>query len=149
MLSLLTGVTTPAIATAGDQYPLCSGDPSFTDENQINEGAADPSTKDGDQAHSATPLRSGHETRSETVGVVVEKTPNPRALKFTVESPVGGPATFSDSGTADERVAPILGLDGVVSVFITANFITVTRSEDASWDDLAEPITKLVEATFT
>ena len=82
------------------------------------------------------------------MSVVVEKTPNPRALKFTVASPVGGPVTFSDPGTADDRVAPILQLDGVVSVFMAANFITVTRSEDASWDDLAEPITELVEATF-
>ena len=82
------------------------------------------------------------------MGVVVENTPNPRALKFTVDTPVGGPTTFTDEATADERVAPILGLDGVVSVFIAANFITVTRSEEASWDDLADPIRAVVEAAF-
>jgi hypothetical protein len=82
------------------------------------------------------------------MGVVVENTPNPRALKFTVDRPVGGPSTFTDRMTADERVVPILDMDGVTSVFMTANFITVTRSEEASWDDLAGPIKDVVEAAF-
>jgi len=61
---------------------------------------------------------------------------------------VGGPATFTDADSADERIAPILVMDGVTSVFMTANFVTVTRSETASWDDLTEPITAVLDAAF-
>jgi NFU1 iron-sulfur cluster scaffold homolog, mitochondrial len=82
------------------------------------------------------------------LGVVIENTPNPNALKFTVGNPVGGPATFTDAATADDRVAPILELEGVVSVFMTANFVTVTRLPTADWEYLAQPISDILERTF-
>ena len=80
--------------------------------------------------------------------VVTENTPNPRAMKFSVGSPVGGPATFTDAATADERVAPILELEGVVSVFMTADFVTATRDGDATWDSLVPVIVDILETTF-
>lgn len=82
------------------------------------------------------------------MGVVVEATPNPRAMKFTLGMPVGGPATFTDSASADDRVAAVLDLDGVVSVFMTANFVTVTRTEAATWEDLTDPIAGILTASF-
>ncbi|MCZ7534130.1 MAG: NifU N-terminal domain-containing protein [Acidimicrobiia bacterium] len=82
------------------------------------------------------------------MGITVETTPNPRALKFTLEEPVGGPATYTDAATADERVAPILQMDGVTSVFMTANFITVTRSEAATWDGLTAQIVAALTKSF-
>ena len=83
------------------------------------------------------------------MGVVTENTPNPRAMKFSVGSPVGGPATFTDAATADDRVAPILELDGIVSVFMTADFVTATRDTDATWDLLAPAIVDILETTFS
>ena len=80
--------------------------------------------------------------------VVTENTPNPRAMKFSVGSPVGGPATFTDAATADGRVAPILELEGVVSVFMTADFVTATRDGDATWDSLVPAIVDILETTF-
>lgn len=82
------------------------------------------------------------------MGVVPENTPNPRAMKFTVGSPVGGPATFTDAATADDRVAAILELDGIVSVFMTADFITVTRDGEATWDSLVPTIVDILETAF-
>lgn len=82
------------------------------------------------------------------MGVIVETTPNPRAMKFTLGAPVGGPATFTDAATADERVAGILELEGVTSVFMTGNFVTVTRTEAATWDDLADPIVAVLTTSF-
>lgn len=83
------------------------------------------------------------------MGVVTENTPNPRAMKFSVGSPVGGPATFTDAATADDRVAPILELDGIVSVFMTADFVTATRDADATWDQLVPAIVDILETTFS
>ena len=82
------------------------------------------------------------------MGVVTENTPNPRAMKFSVGSPVGGPATFTDAATADERIAPILELEGVTSVFMTADFVTATRDGDATWDTLVPAIVDILETTF-
>ena len=82
------------------------------------------------------------------MGVLVETTPNPMAMKFTVGSPVGGPATFTDAASADERIAPILELEGVISVFMTADFVTATRTSDETWDSLVPAIVDILETTF-
>ncbi len=82
------------------------------------------------------------------MGVTVENTPNPRAMKFTLGVPVGGPATFTDAATADARIVPVLEIDGVTSVFMTANFITVTRSETARWDDLTDQVVTALTENF-
>ena len=82
------------------------------------------------------------------MAVIVETTPNPRAMKFTVDTPVGGPATFVDAASADESVAPILNIDGVLSVFMTGSFVTVTRSDDSSWDTIVDPVVKILESSF-
>ncbi|MCL1598474.1 MAG: NifU N-terminal domain-containing protein [Actinomycetia bacterium] len=80
--------------------------------------------------------------------VVVETTPNPRAMKFTVGASVGGPATYTDSGSADPRVAPLLGITGVVSVFATGDFVTITRDESSAWDDIVPAATEILERSF-
>jgi hypothetical protein len=83
------------------------------------------------------------------VPVVVEHTPNPRARKFTVGVPVGGPTTFTEAEGADERLAPILGLDGVASIFATADFVTVTCDQDADWATLSPAIVGILEGSFS
>lgn len=82
------------------------------------------------------------------MAVVVESTPNPRAMKFTVGTPVGGPATFVDAASADASVAPILLIDGVQSVFMTGDFVTVTRAEESSWDSIVDEVVKILESAF-
>ena len=82
------------------------------------------------------------------MAVIVETTPNPRAMKFTVGTPVGGPATYVDAASADDSVAPILDLAGVQSVFMTGDFVTVTRSEKSSWDSIVDPVVSILETSF-
>jgi hypothetical protein len=69
-------------------------------------------------------------------------------MKFTVGVPVGGPATFVDASSADASVAPILGIEGVRSVFMTGDFITVTRSDESSWDSIVTEVVGVLEASF-
>jgi len=72
------------------------------------------------------------------VAVTVSPTPNPNALKFTVGADVGGPKTFVPGEAIDDPVAAaIIKLDGVTSIFMTADFVTVTKDAEASWDDLS------------
>jgi hypothetical protein len=82
------------------------------------------------------------------MSITVETTPNPRAMKFNIGSPVGATATATGAEDADERVAPLFELDGVVSVFMTADFVTVTRSEEASWDAIVPQVLTVLEQSF-
>ena len=82
------------------------------------------------------------------MAVLVETTPNPRAMKFTVGVPVGGPATYVDAADADESVAPILDIEGVRSVFMTGDFVTVTRTDESSWDTIVDEVVAILEASY-
>jgi len=82
------------------------------------------------------------------VPVVIENTPNPRAMKFTLDVPVGGPATFTDSESADDRVAPVLLISGVQSLFMTGNFVTVTRTEEGTWETIVPEVVTVLESGF-
>ena len=74
------------------------------------------------------------------------QTPNPNALRFSLD--VSLPGTISagqgDAAGAEPLAAAILGIDGVVSVFATADFVTVTRAPGANWDDIVPSVQKAI-----
>jgi hypothetical protein len=81
--------------------------------------------------------------------VQVSNTPNPNALKFTVGVDVGGPATFVAGGDIEDgTAAALVAIDGVTSVFMTADFVTLSKTPDASWDVIAPVATQLLEERF-
>ena len=81
--------------------------------------------------------------------VVISQSPNPNALKFTVGVDVGGPKTFvQGAATDDDLAAALLGIDGVVSVFMSADFVTLSKAPDASWETIAPPAKAALEAHF-
>jgi NFU1 iron-sulfur cluster scaffold homolog, mitochondrial len=66
--------------------------------------------------------------------ITAEFTPNPNARKFTVGQPVGGPVTYVAGSDTDDPVAgALLSVPGVASVFMTADFVTVSKSVDGDW----------------
>ena len=69
-------------------------------------------------------------------------TPNPNALRFSLD--VTLPGTLSASSAADAGDDPFLGavldIDGVASVFGTADFVTVTRKADGDWDQIVPAV---------
>jgi hypothetical protein len=81
--------------------------------------------------------------------VSIDPTPNPNALKFTVGSPVGGPATFvAGRETDDPMAAALLALPGVSSIFMTADFVTVSKAPEGDWDDIIEPARTIIAEHF-
>jgi hypothetical protein len=71
-----------------------------------------------------------------------EETPNPQAGKFTVGRMLvegrRGRTFDSAEGAAGEPIAArLLAEPGVRSVFIVADFVTVTKDADAAWADLS------------
>lgn len=81
--------------------------------------------------------------------VSIDPTPNPNALKFTVGSPVGGPATFvAGRETDDPMAAALLALPGVSSIFMTADFVTVSKTPEGDWEDIIEPAKTIIADHF-
>ena len=81
--------------------------------------------------------------------VVIANTPNPNALKFTVGVDVGGPSTFVHGKETDDPVASrLLMLDGVASIFMTADFVTISKMPTAVWEDLAPAVTQILEEHY-
>lgn len=83
------------------------------------------------------------------MAVTVEQTPNPNALKFSVGEPVGGPGTYVKGSQPDEEfLAELLELEGVASVFFTADFVTISKTPDGSWDSIRPEATEILETRF-
>ena len=76
-------------------------------------------------------------------------TPNPNAMKFSVGVPVGGPSTFVAGAATDDPLAErLLAVDGVTSFFMTADFVTISKTPDASWDTIQTEATAILESHF-
>jgi hypothetical protein len=83
------------------------------------------------------------------MAVTVAISPNPNAMKFSVGKPVGGPTTHVAGSQPDEEFAQgLLSLPGVTSIFLTADFVTVTKTPDASWDPIVAEATAILESEF-
>lgn len=81
--------------------------------------------------------------------VSVEPTPNPNAMKFTVGQPVGGPATYTPATETDDPTAgEILEIEGVASIFMTADFVTVTKAADGDWEAITPGVVTALEKRF-
>ncbi|MGP0565808.1 NifU N-terminal domain-containing protein [Nitrospina sp. 32_T5] len=72
------------------------------------------------------------------VNIQVSSTPNENALKFTLDKPAieSGHKTYPNQEAAAESpvATALFGIEGVVSVFLMADFITVTKRPDVGWD---------------
>ena len=86
------------------------------------------------------------------IRIDVQPTPNPNALKFTLDRPTtdGAPRSFRNAEEATDHAAAaaILALGGVTGVFATANFISVNKADAASWDALVPEIVRAIQAAF-
>ncbi len=83
------------------------------------------------------------------MSVRIEATPNPNALKFSVGVDVGGPKTFVAGREVDDPVAlELLVLPGVTSVFMTADFVTLTKTPDGDWNSIAPAAQEILEKHF-
>lgn len=80
--------------------------------------------------------------------IQVQGTPNPNAAKFVLGGSVLGEEgrTYFDAEAAegDPLAERLFGVDGVRALFMVDNFITVTKAEGATWDDLVEPIREAI-----
>lgn len=86
------------------------------------------------------------------VEVTPEGTPNPNALKFTLDRPSTDKRseTFREGSDPSENPlgARIFALDGVTNVFMTSNFVSVTKEDGIDWDDLGPQVVEALQEHF-
>lgn len=80
-----------------------------------------------------------------------ERTPNPQSVKWVLgEALLEPPASANFQEPVDAEVSPLaarlFAVDGVVGVFLAANFVTVTKRDDLEWQELAEPVVGAIKA---
>jgi hypothetical protein len=84
--------------------------------------------------------------------VLPEPTPNPAAMKFTLDRPSteGRSQTFrEESDPGDSPLgARIYSLGGITQVFMTANFVSVTKDDSEDWDDLVPRVVEAIQTHF-
>lgn len=84
--------------------------------------------------------------------IQVEGTPNPHAAKFTLgrSLPVEGSRSYFDPSDAegDALAEGLFQVEGVKALLVVEDFITVTKSEDAEWDDLVEEVAEVIRSRF-
>ncbi len=82
--------------------------------------------------------------------VTAQPTPNPAAYKFTLEGhQFDAPITIGSAGeAAGTPFEAIFALPGVMSVFATANFVTITKEPAADWTGIVDSATAALSASF-
>jgi hypothetical protein len=84
--------------------------------------------------------KKAEEPAAAKVRVTGENTPNPNAMKFSCSVKVvpKGSLSLNNAGVAAAHPlgAAIFAVPGVRAVFAVNDFVTVTKEESASWDDL-------------
>lgn len=87
-----------------------------------------------------------------TVEVSVSTSPNENALKFTVNQTLleSGHKTYSSADRAVESpvAKKIFEIEGVTSVFLIQDFITVTKDPGVKWEDIQEKVVEAIKSTL-
>ncbi|HEY4606679.1 MAG TPA: NifU N-terminal domain-containing protein [Acidimicrobiia bacterium] len=83
------------------------------------------------------------------MAVSVDPSPNPNAMKFSVGVAVGGPTTHVAGRVPDQPFArDLLAIAGVTSIFMTADFVTISKSPDVPWESIIPEATAILESEF-
>jgi hypothetical protein len=87
---------------------------------------------------------------AEPLEIITQATPNPNALKFTLNRVVASQsATYRDKASAEAHWAKrLLGLAGVTQVFALNNFISVNKAPDADWSVLGPQVEQVLRQAF-
>lgn len=83
--------------------------------------------------------------------IVVEPTPNPHSMKFTLNRTVAQKGEFYSTPAQGERsplAKKLFGLPGVAAVFLLNNFVTITRQPEAEWEPLIAAVKETLQAHY-
>jgi len=79
--------------------------------------------------------------------IQTEVTPNPNSLKFLPGKTVSNSGSFEvtkKEDTDSELVRNLLSINGVTGVFLGADFLSVNKKEEVSWEDIKHIVISLI-----
>ena len=86
------------------------------------------------------------------VEIAVEPTPNPHAMKFTLNQTVatkGISVASRQSATIYPLAQKLFAIPGIKSLYMMNNFISVTKEPSASWETLTPAIHTVITSHDT
>ena len=84
--------------------------------------------------------------------IQIENTPNPNALKFIPEKKVSNLSSYEISDKSNinnEAIRNILSINGVKSVFLSKDFLSVNKDESIDWEDLKHIIISFINDHYS
>jgi hypothetical protein len=87
---------------------------------------------------------------TEPLDITVQATPNPNAAKFTLNRTVAAQGTtYRDAAEpAPEWATQILGIAGVTQVFALNTFVTVNKTAEGDWNQIAPQVAHVLQQAF-
>ncbi len=83
--------------------------------------------------------------------VQTETTPNPNSLKFLPGKIVSNGGSYEitkKNNLKNDLVRNILSINGVTSVFLSSNFISVNKDKNMNWDDIKHIVISLINEYY-
>lgn len=87
---------------------------------------------------------------AEPLEIVAQGTPNPNAVKFTLNRAVANQGiTYRDAASADTAWAKeLLAIPGVTQVFAINNFVSVNKRPEADWSVIGPQVEQVLQKAF-
>ena len=139
-----------APSPAPPMAPVAAPEPSVEPEKAApKKAAAKKSSPKKAAAKKSAPKKAA--AKKSAVQVDPQETPNPNAMKFSLNITVAETGSFSFNATDTEIAHPIaaavLAVEGVVSVFGVNDFITVSKTDEAGWDVLLPAVVDAIKTS--
>jgi hypothetical protein len=85
-------------------------------------------------------------------GIEYSPTPNPNAMKFTLDRRVAESGSRSYATRIDAMGDPLgealFEIRGLTGVFVMADFVTVTKDPSAAWEELVPAVAAVIRRTI-
>ena len=84
--------------------------------------------------------------------IQTEITPNPNSLKFLPGKSVSNHGSFEitkKDETNNELIRNLLSVNGVESIFLGSDFISVNKNNNASWDEIKHIVISLINEFYS
>jgi hypothetical protein len=79
-----------------------------------------------------------------------QSTPNPNAVKFVLDRPIcDRPTSFVNAASAQDHpvASRLFAIQGVSSVLMLGDFVTVNKSPDAVWSEIASKVKQVLASS--
>ena len=84
--------------------------------------------------------------------VQTEVTPNPNSLKFLpgkIVSNSGSYEVTKKDDTSNELIRNLLSINGVEGIFLSKDFISINKNDDASWEEIKHIVISLINDFYS